>query len=123
MRLFYSLLMMLTLASCSTFFNEESSINDYSPVEPLVSKVTTRGEICSVSQRSCADICIKIREYCYLDESNNHGIAPNKDFITDGSKPNSALPINYSKPVNVKGYYRKNGTYVRPHTRSLPKRG
>jgi hypothetical protein len=24
--------------------------------------------------------------------------------------------------VNVKGYYRKNGTYVRPHTRSAPTR-
>jgi hypothetical protein len=35
---------------------------------------------------------------------------------------------NYSKPsstggtVQVKGYYRKDGTYVRPHTRSAPKR-
>ena len=32
---------------------------------------------------------------------------------------------NYSSPgktVNVKGYYRKNGTYVRPHTRSAPRR-
>lgn len=25
-------------------------------------------------------------------------------------------------PVNVQGYYRKNGTYVRPHTRSAPSR-
>lgn len=33
---------------------------------------------------------------------------------------------NYSNPgktVNVKGYYRKNGTYVRPHTRSSPGSG
>lgn len=32
---------------------------------------------------------------------------------------------NYSSPgktVNVKGYYRKNGTYVQPHTRSAPRR-
>jgi len=32
---------------------------------------------------------------------------------------------NYStrpKTVNVKGYYRKDGTYVRPHTRSAPRR-
>ena len=27
-----------------------------------------------------------------------------------------------SKTVNVKGYYRNNGTYVKPHTRSSPKR-
>ena len=26
------------------------------------------------------------------------------------------------KTVNVKGYYRKNGTYVKPHTRSAPRR-
>lgn len=38
-------------------------------------------------------------------------------------------PINTYKPtsssggtVHVKGYYRKNGTYVRPHTRSAPRR-
>lgn len=26
------------------------------------------------------------------------------------------------KTVNVKGYYRKNGTYVKPHTRSAPRK-
>ncbi|WP_028890435.1 SH3 domain-containing protein [Tenacibaculum ovolyticum] len=28
---------------------------------------------------------------------------------------------NYSGSVSVKGYYRKDGTYVRPHSRSYPK--
>lgn len=28
----------------------------------------------------------------------------------------------YCGPVNVRGYYRKDGTYVRPHTRSRPRR-
>lgn len=28
----------------------------------------------------------------------------------------------YCGPVHVRGYYRKDGTYVRPHTRSLPRR-
>lgn len=42
---------------------------------------------------------------------------------TSSSSPSS----NYSSEtssgtVNVKGYYRKNGTYVRPHTRSAPRR-
>lgn len=32
-----------------------------------------------------------------------------------------AIPaIVWSKDVHVKGYYRKNGTYVRPHIRSSP---
>lgn len=34
----------------------------------------------------------------------------------------SSYTPSSSKTVNVKGYYRKNGTYVRPHTRSAPKR-
>jgi len=32
--------------------------------------------------------------------------------------PNSFAP----KTIHVKGYYRKDGTYVRPHTRSAPRR-
>ena len=28
--------------------------------------------------------------------------------------------LSYAKDVHVKGYYRKNGTYVRPHVRSAP---
>ena len=31
-------------------------------------------------------------------------------------------PTNARKPVHVKGYYRKDGTYVRPHTRRAPNR-
>ena len=30
--------------------------------------------------------------------------------------------IAFAKDVHVKGYYRKNGTYVRPHIRSSPDR-
>lgn len=29
---------------------------------------------------------------------------------------------SYCGPVSVRGYYRKDGTYVRPHTRKRPKR-
>lgn len=31
-------------------------------------------------------------------------------------------PTNRQKTVHVKGYYRKDGTYVRPHTRKAPSR-
>jgi hypothetical protein len=30
-------------------------------------------------------------------------------------------PSSKKKDVHVRGYYRKNGTYVAPHTRSAPK--
>jgi len=32
------------------------------------------------------------------------------------------VPYPAGKPVHVNGYYRKNGTYVQPHFRSLPRR-
>jgi hypothetical protein len=39
------------------------------------------------------------------------------------SRPSYSYNKSYKpKTVRVKGYYRKNGTYVRPHTRSKPRR-
>ncbi|MEW6613987.1 MAG: hypothetical protein AB1401_00725 [Thermodesulfobacteriota bacterium] len=32
----------------------------------------------------------------------------------------SLIGITFAKDVHVKGYYRKDGTYVRPHIRSAP---
>lgn len=42
--------------------------------------------------------------------------------IGDRSTPFTTPSAGGYKPVSVKGYYRKDGTYVRPHTRSAPRR-
>ena len=45
---------------------------------------------------------------------------------SSSSSSSTRSSSNYSSPgktVNVKGYYRKNGTYVKPHTRSSPGSG
>lgn len=43
-------------------------------------------------------------------------------YKSSGSSYNkSPCVTGYCGPVKVKGYYRKNGTYVRPHTRSYPR--
>lgn len=45
---------------------------------------------------------------------------------SSSSSSSTRSSSNYSSPgktVKVKGYYRKNGTYVRPHTRSSPGSG
>lgn len=42
---------------------------------------------------------------------------------SSSSTRSSSNYLNPGKTVNVKGYYRKNGTYVRPHTRSSPGSG
>lgn len=48
--------------------------------------------------------------------------------LDDDYIPYNYIPSYYyttpssGKTVNVRGYYRKDGTYVRPHTRSAPRR-
>ena len=47
--------------------------------------------------------------------SPDSGSSSESGYSSPSYKP---LPdLDYSKPVKVKGYYRKDGTYVRPHTR------
>ncbi|MBI3654046.1 MAG: hypothetical protein HY231_23695 [Acidobacteria bacterium] len=45
--------------------------------------------------------------------------APSVSSSTSDSPSTNSTP---GKEVEVKGYYRKDGTYVRPHTRSAPRR-
>ncbi|MEH6763736.1 MAG: hypothetical protein V7655_04480 [Aequorivita antarctica] len=44
-----------------------------------------------------------------------------KSKNTNSKTRNSQQNLNSRGTVSVKGYYRKDGTYVRPHTRSKPK--
>lgn len=43
-------------------------------------------------------------------------------YSTHSSKSHKSTSRNHG-PVHVRGYYRKDGTYVAPYTRSLPGRG
>ena len=77
----------------------------------------------------------KSKKYRKIKYGNSAGWAyyPNYTASTNNSSSSSSSSSsstrsssNYSSPgktVNVKGYYRKNGTYVRPHTRSSPGSG
>lgn len=49
-------------------------------------------------------------------KSNSYYKAPSKP-----PSDNPPLPSSSTKSVYVKGYYRKDGTYVAPHYRSAPK--
>ncbi|HFI4796494.1 MULTISPECIES: hypothetical protein [Elizabethkingia] len=47
----------------------------------------------------------------------------NNDVYYNSSYPSSGYSSGYSSgTVHVKGYYRKNGTYVQPYTRRAPRR-
>jgi hypothetical protein len=77
----------------------------------------------------------KSKKYRKIKYGNYAGWAYYPDYTassnyssSSSSSPSSSSrsSSNYSNPgktVNVKGYYRKNGTYVRPHTRSSPGSG
>ncbi len=66
---------------------------------------------CSVGI-ACGCSCINEKKQC-------HTAIPNKKSVTTPvTQPAPMYPSNYnSGTVNVKGYYRKDGTYVKPHTR------
>lgn len=55
--------------------------------------------------------------YRYVDyKFKNDTIPANRSINSDSYEPSSG------GTVHVKGYYRKDGTYVRPHTRKAPKK-
>ncbi|RZJ69813.1 hypothetical protein [Flavobacterium sp.] len=76
----------------------------------------------------------KTKKYRRIKYKQYSGYAYNPTYKVPGhysasprSASSSGSPSTYSssssgKTVNVKGYYRKNGTYVQPHTRSAPRR-
>ncbi len=72
--------------------------------------------------------CKWVNSYTKKDGSMVNGYYRcNSPYYENGSQTSSSntdAPCVYHTcgPVYVKGYYRKNGTYVRPHTRSRARR-
>lgn len=69
---------------------------------------------------------IKYRGNYYWSSGFNYSYTtPSYNSSSYYSSPRSSSYSSSSSSggtVNVKGYYRKNGTYVKPHTRSAPRR-
>lgn len=60
---------------------------------------------------------------CYYINSNGNRTYVDRELC--GSQPETSEPASVPSSggsVTVRGYYRKDGTYVRPHTRSAPRR-
>jgi hypothetical protein len=51
------------------------------------------------------------------------GNTPSDSSPSGGTSPNAKKEKPKSGNVQVRGYYRKNGTWVAPHVRSAPSRG
>lgn len=90
---------------------------------PSTTATTTASEDQSET-RVATGLC-KDGTFTYSDErqgscSGHGGI---DRWYADGDAPvTTTAPSSSGGPVHVKGYYRKDGTYVRPHTRKSPRR-
>lgn len=64
------------------------------------------------------------RKFDSKHEGNLYGYSNSKPTTSKSTSTNTGSRASSSSggAVHVKGYYRKNGTYVKPHTRSSPKR-
>ena len=127
------LLMFAYLAtSCVNYYNVTvnadtvlySSGNDGSSV---VYRVPSGSSVYIKGKKSKRYRKIKYGNYAgwayYPDYSASSNYSSSSSSSSSSSKRSSSNYSNPGKTVNVKGYYRKNGTYVRPHTRSSPGSG
>ncbi len=129
-----SLLLMLAYlaTSCVNYYNVTvnaetvlySSGNDGSSV---VYSVPSGSSVYIKGKKSKKYRKIKYENYAGWAYYPNYTASTNYSSSSSSSSSSSTRSSsNYSSPgktVNVKGYYRKNGTYVRPHTRSSPGSG
>ena len=129
-----SLLLMFTFiaTSCVNYYsvtvNAEtvlySSGNDESSV---VYRVPSGSSVYIKGKKSKKYRKIKYGNYAgwayYPDYTATSNYSPSSSSSSSSSTRRSSNYLSPGKTVNVKGYYRKNGTYVRPHTRSSPGSG
>jgi hypothetical protein len=125
----------VTISSCSTIYyvgqtatdvalyNVTDTTHEVRYVIPIGSTVLTRKK----SKKYHYIIFEKYNGYAYKPVYlNYHRYNSTVDGELYGysskKKRSSSYSGSSSGTVNVKGYYRKDGTYVRPHTRSAPKR-
>jgi len=64
----------------------------------------------------------KLPGYVYNNDHTYTYVESVAKAANKSSRTNATSSSSSGGPVRVKGYYRKNGTYVRPHTRSAPTR-
>ena len=125
----FLLLLAFVTTSCVNYYNV--TVN----AETILYSSENDGSSIVYSVPSGSSVYIKgknSRKYRKIKYGNYVGWAYYPNYTTPSyyssrsdSSPSSRSSSSYSSPgktVNVKGYYRKNGTYVKPHTRSAPRR-
>lgn len=127
MKNIYLLLICIVFHSCSSSYTCESNYET-----PIYSEKSEKSSIVFMIPKNTKVIVIgKSRKFkkIKIDQYEGWTNSTNLNFISKSNKAQKNSTTSYNKycssssggTVNVKGYYRKNGTYVSPHTRSSPK--
>ncbi|MEN5086121.1 hypothetical protein ABE426_06595 [Sphingobacterium faecium] len=133
-RILYLLLLVL-LSSCTTnyyamYMVEDAPIMTSSSEGSTVRTVVPQGTQVYVSPRGKSKYSkVKWKKYKGWVPATSYAISNPKGKSNSYSQTTNSTSQYKSTPssssggsVQVKGYYRKNGTYVKPHTRSAPRR-
>lgn len=127
--------MLVLLSSCTTNYYAMYMVED-APIMASISEGSTvrtvvpQGTQVYISPRGKSNYSkVKWKKYKGWVPATSYTISdPNgksniQRTTTSSSSQYKSTPIRSSGgSVQVKGYYRKNGTYVKPHTRSTPRR-
>lgn len=130
-KIFYFLTICLIAISCSTNYytvslNEDAKIYTSSDSLNIITTVPKNTEV-FISKKANKQNYKKIRWGNYSGWVYNPKYTTYSNYISTGSSYSSSYHRSSRSSlsggtVHVKGYTRKNGTYVRPHTRSSPSR-
>lgn len=127
----FFLIILLSMVSCTNYYTvlltEDTNVYATSSNENIITTIPKDTQV-YISNKA------NKKNYKKIKWGNYYGLAYNPSY-TSYSAYTSAESYNTSTPsynytpstssggtVHVKGYTRKDGTYVRPHTRSAPRR-
>lgn len=131
MHLLISLIILtITTTSCVTNYytvilEQDTNLYENSTMSSKLKTIIPKGTEIFITNKSKNVGYRKIRWNYYRGWSYRPSYKSNSNYAKNNSSYKSSTPnkSTYSVgTVQVKGYYRKDGTYVRPHTRSAPKK-
>lgn len=111
------------LSSCSTaYFSGETVEN----MNLYISRDTTGKPTYTIPVGKTVLLRKIQKDLVYVSYENYRGYSYNPKYIKYNKKSSGTSSYSTSNSgsgtVHVKGYYRKDGTYVKPHNRSAPKK-
>lgn len=127
----FFLIILLSMVSCTNYYTvlltEDTNVYATSSNENLITAIPKDTQV-YISSKANKKNYKKIKWGNYYGLAYNPSYTSYSNYKSAGSYNTSTPSYNYTPgtssggTVHVKGYTRKDGTYVRPHTRSASRR-